>query len=71
MTGILFEVAPALRITRIEPGAAMKSGAFAAGPGRRLTLGRTLVVVQVGLGSRMKLIAGAFPIQLLGGSRRP
>ena len=57
MTGILFGVAPAFRITRIEPGAAMKSGAFAAGPGRRLTLGRTLVVVQVALS--LLLVSGA------------
>jgi predicted permease len=57
MTGILFGVAPALRITRIEPGVAMKSGAFAAGPGRRLTMGRTLVVVQVAFS--LLLVSGA------------
>lgn len=57
VTGILFGVAPAFRITRIEPGAALKSGGFAAVPGRRLTLGRTLVVVQVALS--LLLVTGA------------
>jgi predicted permease len=44
-------------MTRIEPGAAMKSGAFAAGERRRLTLGRTLVVVQVAFS--LLLVSGA------------
>jgi predicted permease len=57
LTGVLFGVAPALRITRIEPGAALKSAGFAAAPGRRLTLGRTLVVVQVALA--LLLVTGA------------
>jgi len=57
VTGILFGVAPAFRITRIEPGAALKSGGFATAPGRRLTLGRTLVVVQVALS--LLLVTGA------------
>ena len=57
MTGMLFGVAPAFRITRIEPSAALKSGGFAAGPGRRFTLGGTLVVVQVALS--LLLVTGA------------
>ena len=38
-TGILFGLAPAFRITSVEPGAALKSGTSADSPGRRLTLG--------------------------------
>lgn len=57
LTGILFGIAPAFRITRIEPGVALKSGALAAAPGRRFTVGRTLVVVQVALS--LLLVTGA------------
>src|SRR5262249_9119516 len=57
VTGILFGLAPAFRITRVEPGAALKSGSPAAAPGRRLTLGKTLVIVQVALS--LLLVSGA------------
>jgi predicted permease len=56
-TGLLFGLAPAFRLTHVEPGAALKSGTSATAPGRRLTLGRTLVIVQVALS--LLLVSGA------------
>jgi predicted permease len=56
-TGILFGLAPAFRITSVEPAAALKSGTSADSPGRRLTLGKTLVIVQVSLS--LVLVTGA------------
>ena len=56
-TGILFGLAPAFRLTHAEPGAALKSGSPATAPGSRLTLGRTLVIVQVALS--LLLVTGA------------
>jgi predicted permease len=56
-TGILFGLAPAFRLTHVEPGAALKSGSPTITLGRRLTLGRTLVIVQVALS--LLLVSGA------------
>jgi predicted permease len=55
-TGILFGLAPAFRLTHVEPEAALKSGGPATTPGR-LTLGRTLVILQVALS--LLLVTGA------------
>jgi predicted permease len=57
-TGILFGLAPAFRLSRVEPGAALKSGAPSGSPGRRLTLGKTLVIVQVSLSLLLVTAAG-------------
>ena len=57
-TCILFGLAPALRATRIEPGAAMQASGRGMTAGReRFTLRRALVVVQVALS--LVLVAGA------------
>jgi predicted permease len=56
-TGILFGLAPAFRITRVNPGAALKPASPATSPLRRLSLGKTLVVVQVALS--LLLVTGA------------
>jgi predicted permease len=56
-TGILFGLAPAFRLTRVVPGVAFKPGSFAGEPGRRLTLGKTLIIVQVVLS--LVLVSGA------------
>ena len=58
LTCILFGLAPALRATRIEPGAAMKTGGRGLTAGReRFSLRRALVVIQVALS--LVLVAGA------------
>ncbi len=58
LTCLLFGLVPAIRATRIEPGAVLKAGGRAPTAGReRLSLRRTLVVVQVALS--MVLVAGA------------
>jgi putative ABC transport system permease protein len=58
LTCVLFGLAPALRATRIEPGAVMKSGGRGLAAGReRFGLRRALVVVQVALS--LVLVAGA------------
>jgi putative ABC transport system permease protein len=58
LTCLLFGLTPAIRATRIEPGAAMKAGGRGLTAGReRFTLRRTLVVVQVSLS--LVLVAGA------------
>src|SRR5215813_13326291 len=50
MTCLLFGLAPAIRATRMEPGAVMKAGGRGMTPGReRFSLRRALVVVQVAL----------------------
>jgi putative ABC transport system permease protein len=57
-TCILFGLTPALRATRVAPSAAMKAGGRGLTAGReRITLRRTLVVVQVALS--LVLVAGA------------
>jgi predicted permease len=48
-TGILFGLAPAFRITRVEPNATLKSGAPGSAPGGWLTLDKALVIGQVSL----------------------
>ena len=58
LTCILFGLMPALRATRIEPGAAMKaSGRGLSGSGGKFNLRRALVVVQVALS--LVLVASA------------
>jgi putative ABC transport system permease protein len=58
LTCILFGLTPALRATRIEPGAAMKASGRGLTAGReRFSLRRALVVVQVALS--LVLVAGA------------
>jgi predicted permease len=58
VTGILFGLAPAFRIARVEPGTALKSAGPPAVSGRRLTLGKTLVIVQVALALLLVTAAG-------------
>jgi putative ABC transport system permease protein len=59
LTCILFGLTPALRATRIEPGAAMKASGRGMTAGReRFSLRRALVVVQVALS--LVLVASAF-----------
>src|SRR5262245_24541607 len=58
LTCLLFGLAPAIRATRMEPGAVMKAGGRGMTPGReRFGLRRALVVVQVALS--LVLVAGA------------
>lgn len=58
VTCILFGLTPALRATRVQPGAAMKASGRGLTAGReRFSLRRTLVVVQVALS--LVLVAGA------------
>src|SRR5262245_55087531 len=58
LTCLLFGLAPAIRATRMEPGAVMKAGGRGMTPGReRFSLRRALVVVQVALS--LVLVAGA------------
>jgi putative ABC transport system permease protein len=58
VTCVLFGLTPALRATRVQPGAAMKASGRGLTAGReRFSLRRTLVVVQVALS--MVLVAGA------------
>jgi putative ABC transport system permease protein len=58
MTCVLFGLAPALRATGIQPGAALKTAGRGLTAGReRFSLRRTLVVVQVALS--LVLVAGA------------
>ena len=58
LTSVLFGLTPALRATRIEPGAAMKASGRGLTAGReRFSLRRALVVVQVALS--LVLVAGA------------
>jgi putative ABC transport system permease protein len=58
LTCVAFGLAPAVRATRIEPGAAMKAGARGLTAGReRFGLRRALVVAQVALS--LTLLAGA------------
>ena len=58
LTCVLFGLAPALRATRIEPGAVMKAGGRGLTAGReRFSLRRALVVAQVALS--LVLVAGS------------
>jgi predicted permease len=58
LTCLLFGLAPAIRATRMEPGAVMKAGGRGMTAGReRFSLRRALVVVQVALS--LVLVAGA------------
>jgi len=58
LTCLLFGLAPAIRATRMEPGAVMKAGGRGMTPGReRFSLRRALVVVQVAIS--LVLVAGA------------
>ena len=58
LTCVLFGLTPALRATRIEPGAAMKASGRGLTAGReRFSLRRALVVIQVALS--LVLVAGA------------
>jgi predicted permease len=58
LTCLLFGLAPAIRATRMEPGAVMKAGGRGMTHGReRFSLRRALVVVQVALS--LLLVAGA------------
>jgi len=58
LTCLLFGLAPAIRATRMEPGAVMKSGGRGITAGReRFSLRRALVVAQVALS--LVLVAGA------------
>jgi putative ABC transport system permease protein len=58
LTCLLFGLAPAIRATRMEPGAVMKAGGRGMTPGReRFGLRRALVVVQVALS--LVLVSGA------------
>ena len=49
LTGLLFGIAPAWRGTRVDPQSAMKANARGVIEGRKLGLGKTLVVAQVAL----------------------
>ncbi|MFY9608918.1 MAG: ABC transporter permease, partial [Blastocatellia bacterium] len=58
LTCVLFGLAPAMRVTRIDPGSAMKAGGRGLTAGReRVSLRRVLVVTQVALS--VVLVAGA------------
>src|SRR6185295_9774272 len=58
LTCLLFGLAPAIRATRMEPGAVMKTAGHGMTAGReRFSLRRALVVVQVALS--LVLLAGA------------
>ena len=58
LTCLLFGLAPAIRVTRMEPGAVMKTGGRGMTAGReRFSLRRALVVAQVALS--LVLVAGA------------
>jgi len=58
LTCLLFGLAPAIRVTRMEPGAVLKSGGRGMTAGReRFSLRRALVVAQVALS--LVLVAGA------------
>ena len=58
VTSVLFGLTPALRATRVQPGATMKASGRGLTAGReRFSLRRTLVVVQVALS--LVLVAGA------------
>jgi putative ABC transport system permease protein len=59
-TAVLFGTAPALRATRVEPNDALKQqGRGVVGDGR-LSLGNTLVVIQVALSLMLVVAAGLF-----------
>jgi predicted permease len=58
LTGILFGLAPAIRITRVEPGAVLKSAGASALSDRRFSLGKGLVIVQVALSHLLVTSAG-------------
>jgi predicted permease len=66
LTGILFGLSPALRATRVDLTPSLKEsgprfpGASQAGGGMRLGLGKTLVIVQVGLSLVLLVGAGLF-----------
>lgn len=49
VTGLLFGLAPALRISRIPPGATLKEGAVTQGRTSRFSVGRLLVCAQVAI----------------------
>lgn len=57
LTGIVFGVAPALRLTRIDPADALRGGRGAIGPGRG-GLQRALVLAQVALSVVLLVAAG-------------
>jgi putative ABC transport system permease protein len=58
LTSLLFGLAPAIRATRMEPAAVLKSGGHGMSAGReRFSLRRALVVAQVALS--LVLVAGA------------
>jgi predicted permease len=66
LTGILFGLSPALRTTRVDLTPSLKEsgatspGTSQAGRGMRLGLGKTLVIVQVGLSLLLLVGAGLF-----------
>jgi putative ABC transport system permease protein len=57
LTGLLFGIAPAWRGTRVDPQSAMKANARGVIEGKRLGLGKALVVAQVALS--LLLVVGA------------
>jgi predicted permease len=59
LTGILFGLAPALRVTRVELNDALKNNADAGSRGR-LTLGKSLIVLQAALSLVLLVGAGLF-----------
>jgi predicted permease len=60
LTGLTFGILPALRMTKLDPGAWLKSGKGSARAEARSLLGRTLVVVQVALALFLTVGAGLF-----------
>jgi predicted permease len=60
LAGVLFGLAPAWRATRVDLTPALKDAARGSGAGSRLGLGKTLVVVQVGLSLLLLICAGLF-----------
>jgi predicted permease len=61
ITGTAFAIAPALKATTIDPGPALKEGAPSGSFGRSpLSLGKTLIVVQVALSIVLLVAAGLF-----------
>jgi predicted permease len=60
LAGVLFGLAPAWRATRVDLTPALKDAARGSGAGSRLGVGKTLVVVQVGLSLLLLIGAGLF-----------
>ncbi|MGH9765214.1 MAG: ABC transporter permease, partial [Blastocatellia bacterium] len=69
-TGILFGIAPAIKATRIDPGPVLKESSSVRTAGRaRLSLGKTLVAIQVAL-SVVLLVGAGLSLRTLANLQR-